>query len=165
MGVSGCGKSTVARAYADTCGLEMVDADDFHSVANIRKMTSGQPLSDEDRRPWLLAVQNWMTSRALAGTGTVIACSALRRSYRKILEDAEGVVWFVHLATDPGLTKRRLDARTGHFMTAALLDSQLEALEPLAAGELGITIDNSAPVQDVVAVICRATGRRRAPGT
>lgn len=164
MGVSGCGKTTVARTYADACGLEMVDADDFHTGENIRKMMSGQPLDDADRRPWLVAVRDWMSRRAASGASTVVACSALRRPYREVLSEAEGAVWFVHLTVDPELTRRRLDARTGHFMTSALLKSQLETLEPLSEGEPGLTIENSAPVEDVVAVIRRATGRVRNPG-
>ncbi|MBV7292441.1 gluconokinase [Corynebacterium sp. TAE3-ERU16] len=165
MGVSGCGKTTVARTYADACGLEMVDADDFHTAENIRKMMSGQPLNDGDRRPWLLAVRDWMSRRAASGAATVVACSALRRSYREILSGAEGTVWFVHLTVDPELTRRRLDARTGHFMTSALLESQLETLEPLAEGEPGVVIENSASIEDVVSVIRRTTGRIRAPGS
>ncbi|MCX7445735.1 gluconokinase [Corynebacterium sp. P7003] len=161
MGVSGCGKTTVARAYAEACGLEMADADDFHTEENVRKMASGQPLSDVDRHPWLVSVRDWMTSRAEAGVGTVTACSALRRSYRNILADAVGTVWFVHLTTDAGLTRRRLEERTGHFMSAALLNSQLETLEPLGPGEKGITVDNSGSLDEVVATICRSTGRNR----
>ena len=159
MGVSGCGKTTVARAYAEACGLEMIDADDLHSAENVRKMACGQPLNDGDRHPWLLAVRDWMTSRATSGASTAVACSALRRSYREILAGAEGSVWFIHLTADPALTRKRLDERTGHFMTAALLESQLETLEPLADGEPGITVENVGTVDDVVSVVRRATGR------
>ncbi|MEZ2122767.1 MULTISPECIES: gluconokinase [unclassified Corynebacterium] len=159
MGVSGCGKTTVARAYAEKCGLEIIDADDLHPVENVWKMASGIPLCDEDRLPWLRAVRDWMNVHSGSGVGTVVACSALRRSYRRILLEARGTLCFVHLTADPALTRTRIECRKGHFMSPSLLDSQLEILEPLMPGEVGFTVDNSGSLDEVVATICCATGR------
>ena len=142
MGVSGSGKTTVARGIAGRTGLIFAEADDFHSPANVAKMRSGIPLGDEDRWPWLRALAQWMGEQAAAGHCTVIACSALRRAYRDVLRSgpAHGVD-LVLLDGPPELIRRRLLARRGHYMPPSLLDSQLATLEPLGPDEHGVVLD------------------------
>lgn len=140
MGVSGSGKTTVGRVLAERLGVPYAEADEFHPAANVEKMAAGHPLTDEDRWPWLRTIGEWITERA--GRGGVVTCSALKRGYRDLLRSAApGEVWFLHLAGDRAVIADRLGARTGHFMPAALLDSQFADLEPLAADEPGLTVD------------------------
>ena len=139
MGVSGCGKSSLGGALAAALALPFTDADDLHPAANRAKMAAGQPLTDADRWPWLLAV-----GTVLAKSAGVVACSALRRSYRDRLRDTAGPVQFLHLVAPREVIAERLAARRGHFMPIALLDSQLATLEPLAPGE-GWTLEVSGP--------------------
>lgn len=143
MGVSGAGKSTVARLLAEQLGVELGDADNLHPAANIAKMSAGIPLDDADRHPWLEAIGSWLQERA--DDGSVIACSALKRSHRDILRAACPGVLFLHLTASPELLADRLGHRHAHFMPASLLDSQLAALEPLGPDERGITLDASSP--------------------
>lgn len=148
MGVSGSGKSTIGALIAHELGVPFVDGDALHPIENVRKMAGGTPLDDADRAPWLRAV-----GRALAEAdgGLVIACSALKRAYRDLIaSEAPGAV-FIHLAGSRAVLAARMEGRTDHFMPAALLDSQLATLEPLAADERGATIDIDAPVDDVLA--------------
>jgi gluconokinase len=140
MGVSGSGKTTLARLLHERLGWPYAEADDFHPAANLDKMTAGIALTDADRQPWLEAMRDWLTEQARAGRSTLMTCSALRLAYREVLREAEGRVRFVHLTADPGLIKLRLESRAGHFMPAALLPSQLTALEPLADGEDGVVV-------------------------
>nr|WP_323379918.1 gluconokinase [Streptomyces alkaliphilus] len=141
MGVSGCGKTTVARMLADRLGRPMAEGDSFHSAANVAKMSAGEPLDDSDREPWLRALREWISERAADGDSSVMACSALKRSYREVLRGARGCrVRFVHLEVDRGLLAERLDSRGEHFMTAALLDSQMETLEPPGPEEDAVTV-------------------------
>ncbi|WP_426594031.1 gluconokinase [Cellulomonas sp. McL0617] len=137
MGVSGTGKSTVGRLVAEQLGRPFVEGDELHPAANIDKMRAGIPLTDDDRGPWLRAVRDAMDD---AGGPTVVACSALRRSYRDILRTADGRVRFALLVATPEELARRLAARPGHFMPPSLLASQLATLEPLAPDEDGITV-------------------------
>jgi gluconokinase len=141
MGVSGCGKTTVARRISRRTGFDFGEADDFHSAANVRKMAGGVPLDDDDRWPWLRGLAEWMADRSAAGQSTVIACSALRRSYRDVLARRLPSVDFVHLAGSATLIRRRLACRTGHYMPASLLESQLSTLEPLEPDERGVVLD------------------------
>ncbi|MGN6611861.1 MAG: gluconokinase [Angustibacter sp.] len=143
MGVSGCGKTTVATRIAGATGFVFAEADDFHTPANVAKMSAGVPLEDVDRWPWLRSLAAWMTERAAAGESTVIACSALKRSYRDVLADGPPSVDFVHLDGPPELVRARLAARVGHYMPASLLDSQLATLEPLRDDERGVVLDVS----------------------
>ncbi|NYD78549.1 gluconokinase [Arthrobacter cupressi] len=136
MGVAGAGKSTIAGALSSALGWDMAEADRFHTAANISKMAGGVPLTDEDRWPWLRSIRDWMSSEAAAGNSTVLTCSALKRSYRNLLAEAEGRVVFVHLDGSPELLAERMGARAGHFMPTTLLPSQLATLEPLSAEEL-----------------------------
>lgn len=149
MGVSGTGKSTVGHALALRLGRRFVDGDDFHSPANRAKMSAGVALDDLDRAPWLAAVRDWMTAQHRAGVRTVVACSALRRAYRDVLRDAAGSVFFAHLTVATRDIESRLLGRD-HFMPAALLGSQLAALEPLTADEPGAVIDASGAVAHTV---------------
>jgi carbohydrate kinase (thermoresistant glucokinase family) len=158
MGVSGCGKSTVGLLLANELGCRFIDGDDLHPQANREKMASGTPLNDEDRWPWLDLV-----GRALAGapnpvdgfelvkpTGTVVACSALKRSYRDRILASAPRTFFVHLHGSPELLAERMNAREGHFMKASMLESQLATLEHLAPGEPGKTFDVSLPVEKII---------------
>lgn len=157
MGVSGCGKSTVARALASKLGWAYADGDDFHSDANVAKMSAGVPLSDDDRWPWLEEIARWIDDRAAAGRPAVIACSALKRSYRDVLR-RPGMA-FVYLEGSAETISARLNARQGHFMAPELLASQLEALEPPANDEPSVTIrlereqDPDQIVTEVVAAV------------
>jgi gluconokinase len=139
MGVSGAGKSTIATLVAHRLGWEVAEGDDLHPAANIRKLAEGHPLTDADRAPWLAAVAAWIDDHIATGRSGVITCSALRRSYRDTLRRPQVV--FVYLAGTREQLAARLAARSGHFMPAALLDSQLAALEPPSVDEHAITVD------------------------
>lgn len=145
MGVSGAGKTTIARMLAAELGARFLDADDLHSDAARAKMAAGTPLDDADREPWLERV-------AAAATGdVVVACSALKRRYRDILRAGAPGVRFVELDVSRAELERRLAARTDHFMPASLLDSQLATLEPLEADEAGVRVSADAAPDAVVA--------------
>jgi gluconokinase len=143
MGVSGTGKTTVARLLTEDLGWPSAEGDDFHSAANIAKMHAGHPLTDADRAPWLQAIAEWIGARETAGEGGVVTCSALKRAYRDVLRAGHPDVRFICLIGSHDLLESRLDHRSGHFMPASLLDSQLETFEPLQPGEPGATIDVS----------------------
>jgi carbohydrate kinase (thermoresistant glucokinase family) len=150
MGVAGVGKSTVAQQLAADLDLELAEGDDFHPQANIDKMASGTPLTDDDRWPWLASLAEWTAERRRTGRGTVVTCSALRRAYRDVLRRADPDTFFVHLCGDEALLRSRMEARD-HFMPASLLRSQLDTLEPLQPDEQGVQIDIAATVDAVVA--------------
>lgn len=151
MGVSGSGKTTVAHGISAATGLLFAEADDFHSRANVDKMTAGIPLDDDDRWPWLHDLAAWMAERAAEGRSTVIACSALKRAYRDVLSDGPPSVDFVHLDGSAGVIRERMSSRAGHYMPASLLDSQIETLEPLQPEESGIVLDVALPPAELVA--------------
>lgn len=138
MGVSGSGKSTVGAALAHRLGVPFADADDLHPPANIAKMSAGRPLDDDDRRPWLAAVGQWLAGHP---HGAVMSCSALKRTYRDQLRAQLPTVEFVYLSGSPEVIGRRQAAREDHFMPASLLTSQFAILEPLQPDECGITVD------------------------
>jgi gluconokinase len=144
MGVSGSGKSAVATALAGILGWPYLDADDLHPPANVAKMAAGHPLDDADRAPWLRAVAAWIGDREAGGQDALAACSALRRRHRDVLRDGHPSVLFAHLAPEPSVLARRLAARHGHFMPAALLGSQLDVLEDLDADEPGVRVPTAA---------------------
>jgi gluconokinase len=148
MGVSGSGKSTVGAALAQRTRVPFADADDFHPPANIQKMTSGQPLTDDDRYPWLEAIGEWLEARC--ADGGVMSCSALKRSYRDRLRRHCPQVIFLHLAGSPEVIGRRQASRPGHFMPASLLASQFETLEPLQSDERGVAIDVDQDIDSII---------------
>lgn len=150
MGVSGCGKSTVAAALAAELRGVYLDADDFHPAANVAKMAAGVPLTDEDRMPWLAVVGQAMADAAARGDLVVVACSALRRAYRDVLRSAAPDTFFVQLDGSPELLAARITARAEHFMPPSLLASQLALLEPLQEDEAGAVVSIDAPVLAVV---------------
>jgi gluconokinase len=139
MGVSGAGKSTVGQLIATQLGAPFRDADSFHPPANVTKMSSGAPLTDEDRWPWLKAIAAWIAQHRAAGTTCVVTCSALKRAYRDIVTDSQHAdVRIVYLKGNFELIAARLAARKGHFMPPALLKSQFDALQEPAADEHAI---------------------------
>jgi gluconokinase len=148
MGVSGCGKSTVGTELAKRLGVTFADADDFHPAANVAKMAAGTPLDDDDRWPWLDLVAAWLRDHRDAGG--VVSCSALRRTYRDLLTADAPRARFVHLHGDRDVLAQRVAHRPGHFMPAALIDSQLHTLEPLQPDERGFTLDVALPVHVLV---------------
>ncbi|WP_426939342.1 gluconokinase [Pseudarthrobacter sp. S3] len=161
MGVAGSGKSTIAAALSQQLGWACAEADEFHPQSNIDRMTQGIPLQDEDRWPWLQEIQNWMSAHAAAGESTVLTCSALKLSYRRLLSEAQGRVLFIHLDGGADLIGQRMQGREGHFMPTTLLPSQLATLEPLtdqelAAGSLRLDISNS-PEKIVAAALAGLT--------
>ena len=144
MGVSGSGKSSVGIAIAEKLGVNFTDADSLHPASNVAKMAAGTPLTDADRWPWLDLV-----GRALADAGDdglVVACSALKRSYRGVILAAAPSARFVHLVVPRTVLGARVASRPGHFMPASLVDSQLETLEPLEADEPGVLVDSEGGV-------------------
>jgi gluconokinase len=152
MGVSGSGKTTVGQLLADALGAEFAEGDAYHPPANVDKMRRGTPLEDADRWPWLQALAAQIDRWLAAGKTVVLACSALKQSYRDVLAQGRPGVRFVHLEGDKALIRRRLDARRGHYMPAALLDSQFAALEPPADA---VTVDVAGTPEAIAATIIR----------
>ncbi len=150
MGVSGTGKSTVAKALQERLGWLFAEGDDLHPASNVAKMAAGIPLEDADRWPWLDAISAWTGEQAAAGQSTIVTCSALRRVYRDRLRAAATGTVFVHLAGSPELLAERMAGRKGHFMPTSLLASQLATLEPLQADERGIVVDVAGTVDAMV---------------
>lgn len=141
MGVSGSGKTTIARGIARATGFEFTEADEFHLPQNIAKMERGVPLTDEDRWPWLGALAEWMGARSDAGVSTIITCSALKRAYRDVLREGPPSVTFIHLDGPAHVIRERMSRREGHFMPTSLLQSQVDTLEPLDPDEAGVILD------------------------
>jgi gluconokinase len=149
MGVSGCGKSSVAEELAKATGGDFLDADDFHPPANKAKMAAGIPLCDEDRWGWLDALNTELRTRSATTTPLFLACSALRRVYRERLSAGLPSLRFLYLQGSKELIRSRMEARSGHFMPPALLDSQFSALEePTDQEAVVISIDQ--PLDGVV---------------
>jgi gluconokinase len=148
MGVSGSGKTTVGAALAQRLRVPFADADDFHPEANIAKMSAGVPLDDDDRAPWLRAIADWLVEHA--SSGGVASCSALKRSYRDVLTQAAPHAVYLHLHGDRDVLAARVAGRPGHFMPAALIDSQFATLEGLQPDELGAVLDVAKPVDTLV---------------
>jgi len=155
MGVSGSGKTTVGERLAGRLGVPFAEGDAFHTEGSRAKMAAGIPLTDADRWPWLASLRDWMSTNAARGTGSVVACSALRRPYRDILREADGQVVLVHLLAEPAVLSVRMDQRVDHYMPPSLLASQLGTLEPLEPDEPGLVIDVERDVDLVVATVLR----------
>ncbi|WP_328313799.1 gluconokinase [Streptomyces sp. NBC_00442] len=147
MGVAGTGKTTIGPLVAARLGVPYAEGDDFHPAANVAKMSAGIALDDADRGPWLDAIGAWAHGRA--GLGGVVSSSALKRSYRDRLRAAAPGIVFLHLTGDRALIERRMAERKGHFMPAALLDSQFATLQPLGADEAGVAVDVSGTPEDI----------------
>ncbi|AFU01323.1 gluconokinase [Nocardia brasiliensis ATCC 700358] len=147
MGVSGSGKSTVGRELAATLDVPYAEGDEFHPAANVAKMAAGVPLDDADRAPWLDAVAAWLAEHV--DRGGVITCSALKRAYRDRLRAAAPSAFFLHLSAPRAELAHRMTERSGHFMPASLLDSQLAALEPLGTDERGTVVDATRPAPEL----------------
>lgn len=165
MGVSGSGKSTTAEALAKRLGFAEGDADFYHPAANVKKMQSGIPLTDQDRLPWLHIVAGVIEGHIAANRPVVIACSALKRSYRDILVHGRKDVRIVYLKGSPEVIAGRTDRRTGHFMPPSLLASQLAALEEPMPDEHAITVDIDAPTDIIVDHIIRQLHPPASTGT
>ncbi|MBL0886010.1 gluconokinase [Myceligenerans sp. I2] len=163
MGVAGSGKTTVAALLAGRLGASFAEGDDFHSPENVAKMAAGHPLDDDDRRPWLQGIRDWLAKELDAGRTAVVPCSALRREYRDLLRTAGRPpsgddVRFVHLTGSYELLRTRIQGRAGHFMKPTMLDSQLATLEPLQDDEPGISVDVTPRPAEIVDEIQRLLG-------
>jgi gluconokinase len=149
MGVSGCGKTTIGEMLAERLKCDFADADSFHSQANKDKMHKGIALTDDDRWPWLAAIRASIEEKQADGTTHVYACSALKRVYRDILRKGDKDVTFVYLKGTPELLHERIKTRTGHFFDPALLQSQLDTLEPPGPDE-AIEVDIALTPEQIV---------------
>jgi gluconokinase len=165
MGVSGSGKSTVAAGLVERLGWDFAEGDDFHPPENKAKMRDGTPLDDDDRWPWLRELAAWIGEHEAAGRSVVVTCSALKRAYRDLLRDGHPSVWFAHVTADPALIRDRMEHRSGHYMKASMLDSQLAILEPLAPEEAGASVSGSGAPDDVVAEVLASLSRQRGTRT
>lgn len=156
MGVSGAGKTTIGKRLAADLGWKFLEGDDFHPAENVRKMRSGVPLTDADRRPWLEALQARLETACERNDAVVLACSALKDEYRDLLERHDpACVRFVFLNVSEELIRDRLGRRSGHFMPPSLLRSQFETLEP-PEGEM--VVDASPAPEEVAREIRRELG-------
>ncbi|XP_063769873.1 probable gluconokinase isoform X1 [Pseudophryne corroboree] len=165
MGVSGSGKTEVGTLLANKLGWKFYDADDYHPIENKVKMSQGIPLSDEDRQPWLCELHELIKRERACGQRLVLACSALKRAYRRSLttggnlpkkrcqhkeDDISSETLFIHLQGSLELISKRMQKRKGHFMPLKLLESQFDTLEPPAAPELFITVNVEKAIPEIV---------------
>ena len=156
MGVSGCGKSSVGAPLAAALGVDFIEGDELHPMENIERMRSGVPLTDDDRLGWLQALAGRLAMADAAGCGLVLACSALKRSYRDLLRGAAPGLRLVHLHGSRELLARRMAERSDHYMPPSLLDSQLATLEPPGADEAALSIDIEDTTDHIVATVHHA---------
>jgi carbohydrate kinase (thermoresistant glucokinase family) len=163
MGVAGSGKSTIGPMLARRLDCEFADADAFHPPANVEKMKSGVPLTDEDRTPWLQAIAAWIDRKRAAGQRGVVGCSALKRAYRRVLRGDRSDVRFVYLKGDRALIAARMAARTGHFMPVGLLDSQFRTLEEPGPDENPLVVSIEAPPREIVEAVLLEMERASSP--
>ena len=154
MGPSGTGKSTIGSLLSDRFGWPFQEGDDLHSAANVEKMRRGQPLTDDDRLPWLELIAAWIDERRTAGEPGIVTCSALKRSYRDILRRDDVV--FVNFTGDASVVRDRMMRREGHYMPPALLDSQFATLETPGPDERAIDVDVALAPEDQVAFVIAA---------
>jgi carbohydrate kinase (thermoresistant glucokinase family) len=153
MGVSGSGKSEVGRRLAAALAARFIEADELHPPENIAKMSRGVPLTDDDRRGWLVTIRARIDQALAGGERVVVACSALKRAYRRVLLDGHGASRLVHLAGSSELIGGRLEARRGHFMPTSLLRSQFDALEPPGPDEQPLVADVRRPPEELAAAL------------
>ncbi len=163
MGVSGSGKTTVAAGVAERLGWQLLEGDKFHPPANVAKMQAGTPLTDEDRWPWLAALAARIDELRAEGRSAVVACSALKRAYREILIGNRPDVVLLYLHGTKRVIAARMGARKGHFMPAALLDSQMATLEEPGSDESPVVIDIDGPADAVVEAALDAIRPRMLP--
>lgn len=152
MGVSGCGKSTIGQMLADKFNCGFYDGDEFHPAENIAKMSQGIPLNDDDRAPWLRAIQQAAHQLILEGKNGVFACSALKERYRVLLLENNPETYFVYLKGSFDVIQQRMESRAGHYMKPGMLQSQFDALEEPANA---ITVDISDAPETMVASISK----------
>jgi carbohydrate kinase (thermoresistant glucokinase family) len=162
MGVSGSGKTTVARGVARRLGWQLLEGDSFHPPENVAKMHAGTPLTDEDRWPWLHAIAQQIDALRARGEPAVVACSALKRSYRDILIGSRKDVVLVYLQGSKQLIAGRLAARKGHFMPPALLDSQFATLEEPGDDEHPVVVSIAPPPDAIIDAVVRQLQERTA---
>ena len=158
MGVSGCGKTTVGTKLASHLGWEYQEGDALHPQENILKMSDGVPLNDDDRKPWISRISDWIDSHCEAGRDGVISCSALKESYRRTIRGNQKDVQFIYLRGTRELLSRRLSQRKDHFMPPDLLESQLNLLEEPSADEHAIVVTIDRTPNDLVMTICDDLG-------
>jgi gluconokinase len=159
MGVAGAGKSLIGSALARALGVDFVEGDAYHPPENVARMAAGIPLTDDDRLGWLRALANRLGEAAAAGEGLVMACSALKRSYRDLLRAGDPTVGFILLHGSEALLAERLAGRRGHYMPPSLLGSQLATLEVPTPDEGAWTCDIAAPPDAIVAELARLAAR------
>ena len=162
MGVCGCGKSTVGSNLAEKLGIQFAEGDNFHSEANIKKMSSGNPLDDQDREPWLAVMANTISEWIETGEGGVLSCSALKRKYRDRLRgnyDLGGPIHFIYLNGPFELIEARLKKRGDHYMPSSLLTSRFADLEEPQTEECAINIDISLPPEMLATQILTRLGK------
>lgn len=148
MGVTSCGKSTIAEGLAKRIDAVHIEADALHGEANISKMASGKPLTDDDRWPWLERVASAIQEQQAS---VVVSCSALKRAYRDVLRsEGNSSITFVHLHAHRDILAERMVKRVGHFMPTSLLDSQLDILEPLESDEEGFVINIDQSIESII---------------
>lgn len=164
MGVAGAGKSLIGAAFARAIGVEFVEGDSYHPSGNVTKMSSGIALTDADRQGWLHALAARLRQARDDGTGLVLTCSALKRSYRDLLRAESGVpgLQFVFLRGDRDLIAKRLAGRRGHFWPASLLDTQFDALEEPSSDEEAWVCDVAESPERIVAELVTLATRTRA---
>jgi gluconokinase len=154
MGVSGSGKTLIGSMLARELGIEFLEGDDLHPADNVQRMAAGVPLTDDDRRGWLIAIATRLRDAKRAGVGLVVSCSALKRSYRDLLRSVGDVdARFVYLAGSRALIAERLAQRRGHFMPPSLLDSQLAILQEPSPDERAWVSDIRETPQAIVAAL------------
>ncbi|MFL6626888.1 MAG: gluconokinase [Burkholderiaceae bacterium] len=158
MGVSGSGKTTVAKLIADRLDWPFEEGDALHPPANVAKMAAGHPLDDDDRAPWLAKVADWVDARLDGGESGVITCSALKRKYRALIDRRGHGVEFVFLHGSRELVAERLATRQGHFMPSSLLATQFETLEEPAADEPVIRVEIGATPEAIADDVMAALG-------
>jgi len=153
MGVSGSGKSLIGAAFAGALGVEFIEGDDYHTAANVARMSSGIPLTDADRAEWLRSLAARIRKAKDSGTGLVVSCSALMRAYRVILRRAASELRCVFLKGPQSLLSERLASRRGHYMPPSLLKSQLAILEEPSPDEQAWVCDIRESPEDIVAAL------------